>query len=94
MLYYPFFEELLLGESHYEHTYPKVIDVIGKNAQKYERWRTAVKDAENALYHEETKELARRAEEFFGKNLTIDDKDKYLLTLKIVIKKVCKYLDR
>ena len=32
MLYYPFFEEeeLLLGESHYEHAYHKVIDVWRK----------------------------------------------------------------
>ena len=75
MLYYPLFEEeeLLLGESHYKHAYHKVIDVVRKNAQKYKRWRTAVKDAENALYHEETEELVRKAEERFGKNSTFFD---------------------
>ena len=29
-------EELPLGESHYEHAYHKVIDVIRKNAQKHD----------------------------------------------------------
>ena len=78
LLYYPFFEEeeLLLVESYYEHACHKVIVVVGKIAHKYERWRTAVKDAESALYHEETEELVRKAEERFGKNLTpFDDEE-------------------
>ena len=38
MVSYPFYEgeELPLGESHYEHAYHKVIDVIGKIAQKHD----------------------------------------------------------
>ena len=35
-----------------------------------------MKDAENALYHEETEELVSKAEERFGKNLTpFDDEE-------------------